>query len=115
MSDDLISRQAAINALEELKELDYELYIRTSYSHLMEDQWDFVIKRYKEAIKKTPCVQPKTGHWICDYKGDHVADYHCSECGRQLGFAFSTQNKKILGGRWKYCDVCGAKMKGETE
>lgn len=98
MSDDLISRQAAIEAC--LNGWNYDME---------------TIKHIQDNISRLPSVQSKAGHWICDYKGDHVADYHCSECGRQLGFAFSTQNKKILGGRWKYCDVCGAKMKGETE
>lgn len=50
--DNHFSKQAAINPLEELKELDYELYIRTGYSHLTEEQWDFIIKSYKENLKK---------------------------------------------------------------
>lgn len=107
MRDDLISRQAAI-----------ELIKNNSYTiiHNLNDvEKGMTLYGIIQALEYLPSVQPKTGHWICDYKGDHVADYHCSECGRQLGFAFSTQNKKILGGRWKYCDVCGAKMKGETE
>ena len=99
MSDDLISRQEVLNKLNKLDQ--QELYLPCHFKEYI--------------IEEVPSVQPKTGHWICDYKGDHVADYHCSECGRQLGFAFSTQNKKILGGRWKYCDVCGAKMEEKTE
>ena len=109
MRDDLISRQAAIDT-----------YLET-VEPIAVQEWDGEItacardRDILEMLENLPSVQPKAGHWICDYKGDHVADYHCSECGRQLGFAFSTQNKKILGGRWKYCDVCGAKMEEKTE
>lgn len=94
---DLISRQTAINTLEELKELDYELYIRTGYCHLMEDHWDFVIKRYKEAIKETPCAQQKQGHWIDDCGG-----VKCSCCGYYIDDNYYAKN---------YCTNCGAKMK----
>lgn len=49
MSDDQISRQAAIHLLEEMKELDYELWIRTNgYSHLTEKQWDWLISNFQE-------------------------------------------------------------------
>lgn len=115
MSDDLISRQAAINALEELKELDYELYIRTSYSHLMEDQWDFVIKRYKEAIKETPCAQPKTAYWI-DVSGD-VPIYNAGGFTekRKIGVKCSNCQRLNTWCEFDYCPHCGAKMKGETE
>ena len=57
--------------------------------------------------------EPKTGHWI-------YTDYHtwcCSECGgnphRGTGFV---PNKDGMKMRWKYCNLCGAKMieaKGE--
>lgn len=38
-----------INILKELKQEDYELWIRTQYySHLSEDQWDWLIKNVKD-------------------------------------------------------------------
>lgn len=47
--NDLISSQAAIHLLEEMKELDYELWIRTKgYSHLTEKQWDWLISNFRE-------------------------------------------------------------------
>ena len=78
MNDDLISRQAAIHLLEEMKELDYELWIRTNgYSHLSEEQWDWLIDNFKE-LNEVPSAQPeqKTGRWI-----DYCGDLHCSVCG----------------------------------
>lgn len=42
-----------IKILEELKQLDYKLFIRTQgYSHLTENQWDWLIGNYKEKKKK---------------------------------------------------------------
>ena len=101
MNDDLISRQAAIDALEELKELDYELYVRMGCCHLLEDDWDYVIRRYKEIIKETPSIQPKTGRWI-PIKPLLTA-VRCSEC------------KRAFAEKTNFCPHCGAKMKGETE
>ena len=111
MKKDLISRQAAINVLEELKELDYELYIRTGYSHLMEGHWDFVIKRYKEAIKETPCTQQKQGHWIANDDYDGEVYYTCSRCEEPWVTIDGTPQEN----RMKYCPHCGAKMESEKE
>lgn len=37
-----------VEILEELKQLDYELYIRTQgFSHLSEEQWDWLIYNFK--------------------------------------------------------------------
>lgn len=42
-----------IELLEELKQLDYELYCRTGgYSHLDEEQWDWLIEQFKIHEKK---------------------------------------------------------------
>ena len=42
---------SGVEILEELKQLDYELWIRTQgKSHLSEEQWDWIIKNFK--IKK---------------------------------------------------------------
>ena len=40
--------------LKELKQLDYELFIRTQKSHLSEAQWDWLIENFKEASIKNP-------------------------------------------------------------
>ena len=38
-----------IKILEEMKQLDYELYCRTggAFSHLDEDEWDWLIETFK--------------------------------------------------------------------
>lgn len=39
--------------LEEMRQLDYELYINTQgYSHLSEEQWDWLIKTFEEMRKQ---------------------------------------------------------------
>lgn len=97
--DDLISRQAAIHLLEEMKELDYELWIRTNgYSHLTEKQWDWLINNFQEqALNEVPNANPKqkTGRWI---ENKHTDTVLCSEC------------KKCYGDEYNYCPYCGVKM-----
>lgn len=88
MSDDLISRQAAIDYL-----LDalYDL-----------DEADYVDKEFiEEELKRVPSVQPKqkTGQWISNRHTDTVL---CSEC------------KKCYGDESKFCPNCGAKMRMEN-
>lgn len=96
---DLISRQAAIHLLEEMKELDYELWIRTNgYSHLTEKQWDWLINNFQEqALNEIPTIQSKhkTGRWI---QNKHTDTVLCCECG------------KCYGDEYNYCPNCGAKM-----
>ena len=54
-------------------------------------------------------VEPRTGHWI--FTENHT--WCCSECGgnphRGTGFV---PNKDGMKMRWKYCNLCGAKMEG---
>lgn len=83
MSDDLISRQAAIDSLLEAL---YDL-----------DEYDFVDKVFiEEELKRVPSVQTvqKTGRWIDD---------NCSECGQYV----------YHGDANNYCPNCGAKMESE--
>lgn len=43
----------SIKILEEMKQQDYELWIRTQgYSHLTEEQWDWLIANYLELNNK---------------------------------------------------------------
>lgn len=43
----------ATDVLKTMKELDYELWIRTQgYSHLSEEQWDWLIENYDEVEKE---------------------------------------------------------------
>ena len=96
--DDLISRQAALDALGEEPEVWTG---KDEYAQGLNNQWwhDVV------AIKAVPSAQPerKEGEWIL-VKGSNGIDYHkCSEC-------LHTQD---ITGVKNYCAVCGAKMEGE--
>lgn len=68
-----------------------------------------VLKQVIHDVEIMPSVQqePKSGHWI-------YTEYHtwcCSECGgnphKWTGFV---PNKDGMKMRWKYCNLCGAKM-----
>ena len=44
--------QQFIEILEEMKQEDYETYVRFYVSQLSENQWDYVISRFKEKLDK---------------------------------------------------------------
>ena len=101
MTDDLISRQAAIDAIMgEPTDAHYP-------------SW------YAERLEQLPSAQPqrKTGRWIIkDNPGTGWYRVTCSECGEDvtstapcIGFY---PNAKVT---WDYCPNCGAKMDGEVE
>ncbi len=83
MNDDLISRQAAIDALR-YAELGCEL----------------------EAIEALPSAERKKGEWIRldEYPDDE--SLKCSECGVVL-------EDWTMGAFFNYCPNCGADMRGE--
>lgn len=80
MNDDLISRQAEIDALVERTHIDWES-MKIMHPAL-------------EVIDNLPSAE-KRGKWIFDGCGTS-----CSECGYR---------PKLSGG-WNYCPVCGARM-----
>ena len=86
MDDDLISRQAAIEALAEFEKQRWE---NMRFRPLMSDA--------RMIIKVLPSVDPKqrTGQWISNRHTDTVL---CSEC------------KKCYGDEYNYCPNCGAWM-----
>ena len=49
---ELNQEEYSVEILEELKQLDYELYIRIGKSHLSEDQWDWLIYNFKDQLEK---------------------------------------------------------------
>ena len=101
--DDLISRQAAIEALKRAEALTRAF------------GYHFVI----DTIRELPSAQPqrKTGRWIIkDNPGTGWYRVTCSECGEDvtstapcIGFY---PNAKVT---WDYCPNCGALMDGEVE
>lgn len=90
--DDMISRQAAIEALEKFEKQCWE---DMCFRPLMSDA--------RVIIKDLPAVQSewKTGRWI------HVDElwYRCSECDAHRGVR--------CGFFERYCPNCGAKMESE--
>ena len=105
MSDDLISRQAAIDA-----------YLET-VEPIAVQEWDGEIsacardRDILEMLENLPSVQSKTGHWIerVDERGDVY--YECSNCEEPFTFIGGTPADNL----YIHCPYCGAKMKGETE
>lgn len=85
---DLISRQAAIDAIE-----------NTSF----DDYGDYMMVR--ELIEDLPSAEPKTGKWeeICN---DHISG-RCSACGWE---AYLYEDD-VVG--MPYCPNCGARMEVE--
>lgn len=95
MSDDLISRQAAIDFI---KAHSYPVrYDNTSIEQGM------TITGIEQALKEVPAVQPeqKIGRWIICSDGYYP---YCSQC-------LNEPKNRIMT---KYCGECGAKMESEA-
>lgn len=92
---DLISRQAAIDALGE-KPL---AWLEGEYELGLQQQWEADV----DAIKAVPSAQPKTGKWIVTYKFEDCYYAKCNKCKVTQVFYY---NKALTN----YCPNCGAKM-----
>ena len=102
---DLISRQAAIDAVE-------KLYLpqtkgETAAEEINRVAWRCALNCAEEMIGHLPSAQPerKKGKWI----GKPLAGYctvRCSVCND----AFIENS-----GKWNFCPNCGARMRGEDE
>ena len=94
---DLISRQAAINAIE------------NTDCELLPKDWD----ELTDAIVTLPSANRPTGKWIMKHDGIIFKRTWgvCSCCGNTLDFAGLNAGR----GDANYCPNCGAKMKGGTE
>ena len=69
--NDVIYRQAAIDALNKMKiyrPLDSDRYV--------------ISDCLNKIVNLPPAPERKTGRWIMKYKGSAVTSYKCSECGR---------------------------------
>lgn len=91
MSDDLISRQAAIEAM---RELPHE------YNTKEQRARTGGIAACQTIIRELPSVQPKTGRWI--NIRPLLTAARCSEC------------KSAFAERTNYCPRCGARMESEV-
>lgn len=95
MSDDLISRQAAIDYLIDA------LYVL--------DEADYVDKEFiEEELKRVPNIQPKKGEWIM-----HIDDLFPCESTQECSVCHAEQ--LINGNDDNFCPNCGARMKGGSD
>lgn len=108
---ELISRQAAIDALENDKEVLDHIIRLTSAD---DAQLDHYVAQHNQVvydidvIKQLPPIQPKRGKWERHYSRPNVyADlfWHCSECGYR-----SSDN---WADKFNFCPHCGADMRGD--
>lgn len=94
MSDDLISRQAAIEAC--LNGWNYDME---------------TIKHIQDNISRLPSVQPKTGRWTLD-RVSYLIEYVCTNC--KASFPTITSEEKFYSklncANMNFCPNCGAKM-----
>ena len=101
---DLISRQAAIDALGE-KPLDWT---EGEYELGRQNQWEHDVDAIKALSPVTP--KPKVGHWIeiAQYSdGKHKIE--CSEC-KGLIFSRGHTNSFMVKNEYKFCPHCGKRM-----
>ena len=92
--DDLISRQAAIDATWE----------EPSYTDPLN-----VLTEVRDRIKALPSAQPKKGRWISADAMFHGVPFYCSECGE------NTRDTVMGEPRWKFCPMCGSYNGGEKD
>lgn len=103
MVDDLISRQAAIDALGE-KPL---AWTEGEYELGLQNQWQSDV----DALNGLPSAQPerKTGRWIDEAYDPFIISGRCSVCGWEAHL----YEDDVVG--MNYCPNCGAKMDGFEE
>ena len=114
--NDVISRQAAIEAIKEDK-IDLTnpnvvaVFKATGDFEKVETQV-MTCDRHIEILKELPSAQPERikGHWIEITLSNHT--YKCSVCGRLL--ANITDGKNNVVKNYPYCH-CGADMRGEQD
>lgn len=107
MNDDLISRQAVLDGIEELKKSPWATDKRgNGFEYLITEALEVVADL---CVKQEPSVnpqEPKTGHWnvVSDGYGDSAYICECSEC-KDTVWVYKNADRK-----WNYCPNCGARM-----
>ena len=99
MTDDLISRQAAIDALERSKDKTAKGDIGGFYNK--------IIQNNIEKVEALPSAQPerKRGKWKPFDRAWGRSIYHCTACGEAEDCP--TEMGKVI---WRFCPNCGAEM-----
>ena len=111
---DLISRQGAIDALnEQIEQCDKAL---SSFDISMKDEYAVKVERaslvaYKEQLEFLPSAQPKRkkGKWIEVDDAYNRIRGRCSACGWE-----AHMYEDDVVGMW-FCPNCGADMRGEED
>ena len=123
--DDLISRQAAIDALDVLcQEHRYKIPGKFETYSQYNEAWQDALDRAEGAIGNLPTIHPeppKMGKWVevhgwATPGGDPV--WACSECGKGLhvyGIEHGTYGSDVADGQWVACPNCGAQMEEEDD
>ena len=100
-NEDLISRKAAIDALDALcdRECEYSKKQRSVMCGACHLGSAF------DVIEQLPSAQPerKTGHWLIR---EGISDAQCSECGMYFNDVYDMDNSDA------FCRQCGTKMEG---
>ena len=101
--DDLISRQAAIDRIEEHIRVGDELYPLTEADRILNHAFEIAAS----CVYNLPSAERKKGKWVRveDENGDFLC-WECSECGERYVMPYH---------RASYCPNCGAEMRGEEE
>ena len=99
---DLISRQAAIDALD--KRFD---------SVPMEQTTEILMLR--KDLRELPSSQPRKGKWIYGEHESAMCDgYRCDKCGFFVPWDYQHKFIDFIKD-YNYCPSCGADMRGENE
>ena len=111
---DLISRQAAIDALDEIRHALWEIDIPSptvpeyvEHHEQVQSVWKLLDKKQKE-LYGLPSAQPerKTGKWINEGR-----IIRCNKC--KIGYATVKGMKSAL--TYNFCPNCGTDMRGEQD
>lgn len=106
--EDCISRQAAIDLADELKD---DLPDDDHLSDMVMSHNEGILE-YQTKLSLLPPVTPteKVGHWEWgQYDGNpNIGNWHCSECNRIVCGAITAVNPVYS---YKYCPECGTKMR----
>lgn len=106
MTDDLISRQAAIDLFRD------NCYLVRLFSNSIEE--GMTLTGIEQALNVLPTVQPKTGHWIIVFNPTPFYNDDGTTEARPMGYRCSGCKQLNPWYKFRYCPNCGAKMEGEV-
>ena len=114
---DMISRQAAIDALDVLcQEHRYKIPGKVETYSQYNEAWQDALDRAEGAIFNLPPVQPKHGRWIerNPLNSDKCRLIECDQCGKSYIVSFNVPYEHWIENK-NYCEKCGADMRGNED